>query len=226
MQKIISSKIVTDDLADLNNKTFLVTGATGLVGSMFIRTLLAINHSYNTNIKIIAVLRNPEKAEKIFGEGSKEIRSIVADITAKDFSNTAGNELTSDIDYIIHTAAITSSKMMVEKPVETIETALEGTKNLLELARLAHTRTFLYVSSMEVYGSMGKGTEEKATEDRLGFIDPLVVRSDYPESKRMCENMCIAYSHEYGANVKIARLATDFWRGDPSVGRPGICTVC
>lgn len=78
-------------------------------------------------------------------------------------------------------------------------------------ARKKKATTFLYISSMEVYGDMGG--DVWATEDKFGFINPLSVRSDYPESKRMCENMCIAYSAEYGVNVKIARLAQTFGPG-------------
>jgi nucleoside-diphosphate-sugar epimerase len=47
----------------------------------------------------------------------------------------------------------------------------------------------------------------------LGFVNPLVVRSNYPESKRMCENLCVAYNSEYGVPVKIARLAQTFGAG-------------
>lgn len=47
----------------------------------------------------------------------------------------------------------------------------------------------------------------------MGFINPLKVRSNYPECKRMCENMCIAYFYEYGVPVKIARLAQTFGAG-------------
>ena len=65
---------------------------------------------------------------------------------------------------------------------------------------------------MEMYGSF-KNCSDDITEDKLGYIDPLKVRSNYPESKRLCENMCIAYHSEYGVSVKIARLAQTFGAG-------------
>ena len=39
------------------------------------------------------------------------------------------------VDWIFHCAAVTTSKLMIEKPVETLSTAIEGTKIILELAR-------------------------------------------------------------------------------------------
>ena len=64
---------------------------------------------------------------------------------------------------------------------------------------------------MEVYGAFNESKVIK--EEEMGFINPLKVRSNYPECKRMCENMCIAYFNEYGVPVKIARLAQTFGAG-------------
>lgn len=84
---------------------------------------------------------------------------------------------------------------MINHPVETIETAIVGTNNLLRFSVQHHIKTFLYISSMEMYGNM---KDKVVTEDTLGFIDISKVRSDYPESKRMCENLCIRYMAEFG----------------------------
>lgn len=120
--------------------------------------------------------------------------------------------ITEDVDYIIHCASITASKMMVEKPVETIETALHGTKNILDFSVKKKCKSFVYVSSMEVYGSFFSENNNVA-EENIGYLNPLKIRSNYPESKRMCENMCIAYMAEYGVPVRIARLAQTFGAG-------------
>ena len=53
----------------------------------------------------------------------------------------------------------------------------------------------------------------------MGYIDPLVVRSNYQLTKRMCENMCVAYHAEYGVPVKIARLSQTFGAGIPETDR-------
>ena len=132
-------------------------------------------------------------------------------VCASDSSDSPSHDNAGTVDLVIHGASVTASKVMVEKPVETILTAVEGTKHLLDFARAAGAKSFVYLSSMEMYGNLEADT--LATEDRLGWLDLMNVRSDYPESKRLCENLCIGYGHEYGLNVKIARLAQTFGAG-------------
>ena len=65
---------------------------------------------------------------------------------------------------------------------------------------------------MEMYGSFAE-FNNNVTETELGYIDPLAVRSNYPESKRLCENLCVAFYSEYDVPVKIARLSQTFGAG-------------
>ena len=62
---------------------------------------------------------------------------------------------------------------------------------------------------MEMYGSFAE-FNNNVTETELGYIDPLAVRSNYPESKRLCENLCVAFYSEYDLPVKIARHSQTF----------------
>lgn len=198
-------------VSDFDGKTVLVTGATGLVGANMVRALLAINAYRNTDIRVLALARNPEKARKLLGE-DPNLRVVIADLTGNV------SEAFSDIDrvdYIFHAAAVTSSKMMVQEPVRTIRTSIDGTDNILRLAIKKHCRGMVYLSSMEVYGDVGRyktDTSDVAEED-IGYLDPVKIRSDYPESKRMCENLCVAYAAQFKAPVKIARLAQTFGAG-------------
>lgn len=198
-------------VSDFDGKTVLVTGATGLVGANMVRALLAINAYRNSDIHVLALVRNPEKAKRLLGE-DPNLRVVVADLTGNV------SEAFSDIDrvdYIFHAAAVTSSKMMVQEPVRTIRTSIDGTDNILRLAMTKYCRGMVYLSSMEVYGDVEKyktDTSDVAEED-IGYLDPVKVRSDYPESKRMCENLCVAYAAQFNVPVKIARLAQTFGAG-------------
>lgn len=186
---------------EMKETTVLVTGATGLIGVSIVRALVAIG-----DIKVIAHVRNREKAEEIYGALlQKNVELYVDDIT-KEIN------VSEDIDYIFHCASITTSKTMIEKPVETICTSVEGTKNILELAKNKKSKSVIYVSSMEMYGAFNNINHD-VTEKDLGYVDNLKIRSNYPESKRLCENMCIAYMSEYNIPVKIARLAQTFGAG-------------
>ena len=73
------------DFGRFQNKTFLVTGATGLVGSVFIKALSYANEKNKLNVTVLAVVRDEKKAEKILGEYKDigNIHYIVADIGKK-----------------------------------------------------------------------------------------------------------------------------------------------
>ncbi len=216
----LNDKLPFDKLKD---SIILVTGATGLVGMQMVKSLAAMNRLKDANISIMALVRNPKKAESIYGDlaGRGDITFVQADLNDKDgimlstksaLDSIKASENKNDTPlYIIHGAAVTASKMMVEMPVETIDTAINGTKNMLEVARELGTASFVYISSMEVYGSFTEATY--VTEDKMGYIDPLVVRSNYQLTKRMCENMCVAYAKEFGVPAKIARLSQTFGAG-------------
>lgn len=182
----------------LYNKTVLVTGATGLIGKLIVKSL-----STKGNISVIAYVRNAEKAEKCF-RGYDNIKIIVGDIL--DIT-----EIDSKIDYIIHGASVTDSKSFVNSPVDTVLTALNGTRNILELATRKKCSGMVYLSSMEVYGT--PQTNEKINELYPTNLDTMSVRSCYPESKRACENLCCAYSSQYGIRVMTARLTQTFGAG-------------
>lgn len=179
------------------NGTVLVTGATGLIGSNLIKYLLMNNY------RVIGFVRNVEKARKKLPQ-SDMLSLVVGDINEPLL-------LSDNIDYIVHGASNTSSKAFVDEPVDIINTALKGTQNMLELAREKQVKSFVYLSSMEVYGS--PLTDEKINENHSTNLDTMSVRSSYPESKRMCESICTAYYKQYGVPIKVIRLTQTFGSG-------------
>ncbi len=187
-----------------NNASVLITGATGLVGSLLIKAFLYANERYGLAIKPIGVVRDPTKARMIFGQRANEVAFVVCNL-ATEALNFEG-----PVDYIVHGAAVTTSRIMVERPVDVIDLSLNGTHAVLQLAAEKQAKV-VYLSSMEVYGTLTEGV--RASEDILGFIDPLAVRSCYPEGKRLCENLCVAYGVQHGVHACIARLAQTFGAG-------------
>ncbi len=194
------------DVSFLRNKTVFVTGATGLIGSNLIRLLLYLNRVNQLNLRVVASVRSALKAERLFGSLLDRTELIIKE---QDLTQMA--EFTEHCDYIVHLAGITSSKEMSEHPVETIRTALSGTEEVLKLAAKMKVQKMVYASSMEVYGILD--TDTPVSEEMQGYLNPLAVRSDYPLSKRMAENMCVAWHKEYGVSVVIARFAQVFGAG-------------
>lgn len=182
----------------LKGKTVLVSGATGLIGKTLVQLLLAYGQT-----QIVALVRSPEKAKAIFG--TRDALTFVSWQASEPLSYSGS------ADYIFHCASQTSSKGFVETPVDTIATAYLGTEHLLRFAAEKHCAGFVYLSSMEVYGT--PQTDDQITEGYIGLIDPLKVRNCYPEAKRMCESLCVSYHSQYRVPTFIARLTQTFGPG-------------
>ena len=179
----------------------LITGATGLIGSALVKSFAAEGH------RVLATVRNVAKAQTLFAAWPN-VEIVAWDVTRPLDLQTS--TLNFQQGFLVHAAAETTTRNFVEKPVETIASILDGTRNVLEFARAAQVASMVYLSSMEVYGTP---SSETVTEADIGYLDPVRLRSNYPEAKRMAENLCVAYANEYGVPVKIARLAQTFGEG-------------
>ena len=203
IEKIASAKL---SWHKLEGKTLLVTGATGLIGSFIIHSLMRKNELDGLGVKILALVRNADRARLAYGDYEKrgDISFIEQDVTLP---------LPTDkkADFIIHCASNAAPKEYSLYPVETMKTNFYGTLNLLDYAKAVDAESFLYVSTIEVYGTT-HGVQ-RIDEDTYGEIDALKVRSCYPLSKKGCETLSISYADEYGVNVKIGRLSYIFGPG-------------
>lgn len=201
MNKIISEdikNILKENLPweKLVGKTVLISGASGFIPSYIVNTLLAIE-----NVKVIGIVRNIKKANLKFSHciNNKNLKIIEQNIS-ESFN------INDKIDYIIHAASQASPKYYGIDPVGTLKANTIGTNNLLEIAVEQNIEKFLYFSSCEIYGPLNENSG-LITENYNGCFNTLDVRSCYSESKRMGENMCICYSHQYNIPVNIIRLS-------------------
>ena len=209
MNKVIYEdvkQIIDDNEMDkLKNKTFLITGASGMVGSYISYVLKLLNDEYDMNIKIVLCVRNVNKLAD-FIKNDKNIIIICQDVT-KPF------DYPDKIDYIVHAASPASPKIMKDYPFETNIANTIGTYNTLMLAKEKKVSGYLFVSSREIYGEP-IGEQSIFTEDgMLGEVNPLVPRNGYAEGKKAAENMCVSMHEEYGINTKIVRLAHTYGPG-------------
>ena len=191
----------------LRGKTLFITGATGLIGFNLISALAYMNLYKNLPLKILALVRDEAKARERFTEIIAEgapLEFIVGDLEHIPY-------VTDKVDYIIHGGSPTASRYFAEHPVETIKMNLAGAMTLLEMAREKQVESFLFLSSMEVYGSLHR--EEKVDENHESFVNTMNPRSSYPEAKRMIEAMCASYAAQYQVPAKVIRLTQTFGAG-------------
>lgn len=203
-------KYITDgNLAweSFKNKTILVSGASGFLPAYIVETLLYLNEIKQFNIRVIGLVRNLKKARVRFSHcnGNKSLQLILQNVCDKI-------KINKDIDYIVHAASQATPKFFYSDPVGTLSPNVIGTANLLNLAVEKKVECFLFFSTSGVYGYVDESTYP-IKEDCYGYLDPTNLASCYLESKRMGENMCIAWMHQYGVPVKIVRPAITYGPG-------------
>ncbi len=184
-------------LHELYDKTIMVTGASGMIGSYIVYTLIKLNEEYNANIKIVPLIRDLCKLhEEVI---SKEyVYPIIQDVSDEI-------KCCYHVDYVIHCAGPSSPKIIKENPVETNFANTLGTANTLLFAKKNNCEGYLFISSREIYGDP-INNEKYFTEEDLGYVNHLIPRNSYAEGKKAGENMCIDFKREYGLNTKIVRL--------------------
>ena len=182
-------------------KTVLVTGASGMIPSYVLYTMLGLNDKADMGIKVLALVRNREKAEKILGSvlDRDDVELLVQDVC--DPLNYDGK-----IDYIFHGGSAARPALHKASPTSTIRSNITGTFNLLDRAVKDNAEAFVLMSSSEVYGSVPQGIDT-ITENDYGAIDTLDTRSCYSEGKRAAETICACYAAEFGIKVRTPRFA-------------------
>jgi UDP-glucuronate decarboxylase len=173
----------------MNRKRILVTGGAGFLGSHLCERLLADGHEVvcldnfftGTHANVMHLRDNPH---------FELVRHDVQE------------PLTMEVDQIFHLACPASPIHYQRNPVRTIRTAVEGTLNLLDVARECGAR-MLIASTSEVYGDPA---EHPQTESYWGNVNPIGPRACYDEGKRCAEALATAYASQYGVQVRIARI--------------------
>ena len=181
----------------LSGKTALISGAAGFLAAYMVETLLFLNETQQLNATVIAVVRNRNGFAQRFSH-----HLMRSDLICIEQDISLPLQVDQRIDFIIHAASQASPKYYATDPVGTLSANTLGTAQLLELARSHQAEGFLYFSSADVYGEPAR---VPTTESDYGYLDPLAVRSCYAESKRMGENMCVSWHHQFGVKAKIVR---------------------
>ena len=186
---------------NLRNSSILISGATGLIGTLLVDVIMHKNLHDGLNCKIYALGRSSNKAHERFSDyfGDEHFTFIAHDI------NTPLVNFSENPEYVLHMASNTHPKDYASDPVGTILTNILGLNNLLRFSTEHNTKRFLFTSTVEVYGE-NRGDTEFFSEDYCGYINIAKARAGYPESKRCGETLCQSYIQQYGLDVVLPRL--------------------
>lgn len=198
IQKI--AKAIKKDAKALSGKTILITGGSGFLGNYFLQTFKYLNEKVLSKPCKVISLDN-----YITGTEDKE-NALLKDKNFEFIKHDVKNPIKIDasIDFIIHAAGIASPVYYMKYPLETIDVATLGTRNMLELARKKRVESFLFFSSSEIYGDPDPNFVP-TPETYPGNVSCTGPRSCYDESKRLGETLCMTYFDVYKVPVKIVR---------------------
>lgn len=175
------------DLSKLNNSNILITGGTGLFGKSILDALIFMHNFYEFKITVLS--RNKNNFLFNYPKYNLEfINFIRGDIRNFDCKR-------QDFDYIIHAATPASAKLEEENPKEMYSVILEGTKNIINIAKNMNVKKLLFTSSGAVYGEQYQSIKS-FKEDYQGI--PITY---YGKAKKISENIFL----NSNINVSIAR---------------------
>jgi len=184
----------------------LITGGAGFIGSHL--TSYLVNKGYE-----VVVLDNLLRGNKIEPEIFQKIRFVDGDV--KDANLVC--EISQGCDYIYHLAAILGVDIVADNPVETMDTEIIGTRNVVHAALKNNIKKVIYASTSGVYGH---SAIEKSVDENI-MIDP---RTSYAMAKRYneiylkavyeekgLESVSLRYFNVYGARQDVRMVIPRFF---------------
>lgn len=193
----------------------LIAGGAGFLGSWLCDFLIKNGH----RVLCVDNLLSGRKINIQHLLPQKNFTFWQEDITSEVFVNKTAK--LKNIDEIYHLASPASPnknspKSYMQYPIETLMVNSQGTKNLLDLARLQKAK-FLYASSSEVYG---EPLEHPQKETYFGNVNPNGPRSCYDEGKRFGEAITFSFIRKYDLNARVVRIFNTYGpRMDSQDGR-------
>lgn len=183
---------------DFAGRRILITGARGFLGRYFTDVFLRLNHKVLKDPCEVIALDNMITAGQLGADLPKDrnFAFVNHDIIKPFYPERP-------VDYVLHAAGIASPYYYRKWPLETLEVATTGLRNVLELAKASSAR-LLFFSSSEIYGDPDQA-HVPTKESYNGNISCLGARACYDESKRLGETLVRIYHEKFGVKGMIVR---------------------
>ena len=179
----------------------LVTGAAGFIGSNLVEHLLDQGHS------VVCVDNESANNEK-FHWSHENVMVINVKVDITDYKGM--KNIMSGVDYVFHLAAESRLQSAIMNPIEAVKNNCVGTTVMLQCAREAGVKRFVYSSTSSGYGNNPYPNVETQPDDCL---------NPYSASKIAGEKFCKMYTELYGLETVILRYFNVFGRRSPARGQ-------
>ncbi|MDF0604191.1 NAD-dependent epimerase/dehydratase family protein [Neisseriaceae bacterium TC5R-5] len=187
----------------LADAKLLLTGGTGFIGCWMLELLLAAQQRFGFKISVDILARHPQrllsKAPHLASQPG--LRLITADILKP-------LPLAADYSHIIHAAAETNVALDNPTATQVFQSAVEGTRQVLNCASQQQATRFLLLSSGAIYGPAADRLFALSESDSWCATHDASIRSAYIAGKRAAEFICTATAQEQGFTSLIARCFT------------------
>ena len=183
---------------DFSGKRVLLAGGRGFLGRYFTAIFAELNAKRLEAPVELVVLDNLITAGDA---GSSQGEQPHVRFSKHDISKPLG--IDEPVDFVIHAAGIASPFYYRAYPLETLDVAINGNRNLLALA-LAHRARYTFFSSSEIYGDPDP-KHIPTPESYRGHVASQGPRACYDESKRLGETLCYIFHTKDGVPTNIIR---------------------
>jgi nucleoside-diphosphate-sugar epimerase len=178
----------------------LLTGGTGFIGLWLLEVLQHANHKLDAGLRLVVLTRDPERARqhapRLFNRPDTQ---LVCGNICEPLAPIGS------LDLCIHAATDVGDSLVAANPLEVFDSIVQGTRHVLDLARVAGTSRFLLTSSGAVYGTQPADLE-RISESHHGAADPLQPRAAYGNGKRAAEWLASTYTAQGGPDCCMARI--------------------
>jgi UDP-glucose 4-epimerase len=172
---------------------YLVTGGAGFIGSHLCERLISRGEQ-----AIILDNYSTSSISNIVGF-QQQVKVVEGNILNKSLVD----ELVAESDYVVHLAAALGVLNIVNKPLDSLRTNLQGTEVILEAVN-KHNKPILIASTSEIYGKNDKVPLNEEDDRIIGH--PLKSRWSYSEAKAVDESLAYFYYLENKLPIRIVRL--------------------
>jgi len=178
----------------------LVTGGAGFIGSNFVRRIVDGSYSGFSSVTVLDKLTYAGTLTNLLGLSADSFKFVKGDICDPELVQ----RLTREHDLVVNFAAESHVDRSINGARDFVLTNVLGTQTLLDAVKSSNVKTYLQVSTDEVYGSIEKGSWPET--------DPLMPNSPYAASKASADLVCRSYYKTHGLDIRVTRCSNNYGR--------------